>query len=440
MLNYTETIAVTRLCALLGLVLWLLLLRRNTYRPVDPNRLIIGVVAAGLVFRLIFCVFTPNFYAPDEYAHFSYVRHLSEQHSLPVQTHKTGVVADEGEFYQPPLYYLMLTPLYQGLHNWVGDAALLRVARFASVILWLIAVGLSVGILSNLGIKDAFVRTFAISMISLLPTYMFISSVVNNDNLLIALGAGVLYVLTLERSVKRSFYVGLLLGAALLTKLSAVVYLITVVSVFGASLVGGRREFASAVKHAVLILSVAAIIFAPWGARNVMLYGSITAEDVANKPALWEMSTVEAVHYSGVRMLRTFWAVAGVFNDVWHRPLQRIGCWGTLAAFLGLVYGAVFRREAVRRLITSENRPFMIAAGISIIVNVALALRFGVLYGQLQGRFLFPMLVPISIFMAMGINLPGIIDNPGRSPIHAAGFFISYALAFVSFTMIMMLT
>jgi hypothetical protein len=60
--------------------------------------------------------------------------------------------------------------------------------------------------------------------------------------------------------------------------------------------------------------------------------------------------------------------------------------------------------------------------------------RFGWLYGQGQGRFLFPVLIPISVFIAVGLKLLG-ADRLNRAHVHAVGFLSAYALSFTGFSL-----
>src|SRR5437667_10646243 len=71
------------------------------------------IFSVGLLCRLAFVFLTPIFYAPDEHSHFNYVRHLSEHGTFPVQTTKMGDPANEWEYFQPPLYYAALVPVYR---------------------------------------------------------------------------------------------------------------------------------------------------------------------------------------------------------------------------------------------------------------------------------------------------------------------------------------
>src|SRR5437016_9623061 len=100
-----------------------------------------AVIAVGILCRLAFAVLTPIFYAPDEHSHFNYVKYVSEHGSFPVQTTKMGDPANEWEYFQPPLYYVALVPIYRAAHSlFHSEAGTVFALRFVSILLWLLNV------------------------------------------------------------------------------------------------------------------------------------------------------------------------------------------------------------------------------------------------------------------------------------------------------------
>ncbi len=77
----------------------------------------------------------------------------------------------------------------------------------------------------------------------------------------------------------------------------------------------------------------------------------------------------------------------------------------------------------------------MLGMALAVIINFALVVRFGFLYNQGQGRFLYPMLAPISVFIAVGIKLMMGSKCPQNAHIHAIGFFVAYLLSFTGFSL-----
>src|SRR5262245_59821459 len=139
MSNIAAPILVTTISAILGLLLWLGLLYWNRVTPIAPHHLILIVFMIGLTCRVIFVLLNPIFYAPDEQSPYNYIKYLYENHRFPVQISKTFSPANDYEYYQPPLYYVISLPIY-----WVGhtifrdnDTAIVHMIRSTSIIFWM---------------------------------------------------------------------------------------------------------------------------------------------------------------------------------------------------------------------------------------------------------------------------------------------------------------
>jgi len=216
----------TSLALGIGGFLWWWLSRRprsgiNTTSNWFPLVLTIGVIC-----RLAYLFLTPTFYAPGEQAHFNYIKFVTEHGEFPILTTKLGDSANEWEYFQPPLYYLVLTPFYLFTKT-VGMNLLSQVwlLRSFSFLLWLLNLWFGIGLLHRLQIKDRLVRTFALTLFCLLPTYTFSSITINNDNLLVTMSTGLLYLLAgRQYDWKAALQIGLLLGLGLLTKTSAITF------------------------------------------------------------------------------------------------------------------------------------------------------------------------------------------------------------------------
>jgi hypothetical protein len=183
---------------------WLALWWRQRNQATNLRSLFGVVLVSGLVIRLAYVFLTPIFYAPDEQSHFNYIKHLAEKKSFPVQTSKLGDASNDWENNQPPLYYLVATPIFGAMqavfHNQTSTVIAIRLF---SVALWLLNAWLVIVSLRRLKIQDGFVAAFVMAMVCLLPTYTFVSSAINNDNLLATIGGGLLCLLTQrERSIK----------------------------------------------------------------------------------------------------------------------------------------------------------------------------------------------------------------------------------------------
>jgi len=417
---------------LVGGLLWLGLIAADRSAPISFRRLVVVMVAVGIACRIAFALFTPTFFAPDERAHLRYMAYLYEKRSLPVQTSQTDAPTNDWEYYQPPLYYLAATPIY-ALSQWLlhGDEDLtVRAIRLFSVALWCVTVMMAFKVLEHLQVVDVFVETFAVGMVCLLPSFTFLSSVINNDNLLIALGNVILYLLIKWKDARGSVWLGILVGLALWVKLTAVIYIVAAVTLFVARWITKSVSWSSAILQSVVTAAIASVLWSPWAARNLNLYGDLTAEKVANIPVQWP-SWVGAVGTTLSYMLTSFWAASGKGNNVGCLPF---GAGLTALAIIGLVYGLFSKNKPVYHFLTGTYADLAIASLVTVIANILLVVRFGWLYGQGQGRFLFPVLIPISVFIAVGLRLLE-ADRLNRAHVHAVGFLSAYALSFTGFSL-----
>jgi hypothetical protein len=398
-----------------------------------PRRLLFAILLAGLLCRLAYTFFTPIFYAPDEHSHFNYVKHLSEQHSFPVQTTKMGDASNQWEYFQPPLYYLLLVPVYRAagflFHN---QTAAVFALRLVSILLWLITMRLAVLWLRQLPIKEDLLRIATLSLLSLLPTYTFISAVINNDNLLVPIGGAIVCLLTRRRhtpkaSVADAFLLGLLLGLGLLVKQSALVLALAIVLVPALDVWRHRSRLAEAFWPAALPLAVAALIYLPWALRNWRVYGTFTPESLSAVPKVWP-SMIYGLASAAHNLIKSFWAVSGIANNIGY-PLSAIGLIFMVLALFGLLRRRKQFPDCAE--IVAGRLSLFAALGLAVLANIVLVLLFGYQTGMGQGRHLFGLLFPIALALACGSRSLTLQSTFPR----VAGFWISYAVAFLVFSL-----
>jgi hypothetical protein len=195
--------------------------------------------------------------------------------------------------------------------------------------------------------------------------------------------------------------------------------------------------------------ALALLVLSPWVARNLAVYGSATAEAAGNAlfdwDALWRHPAVTAVitftpEHPWLRlclivpvllleMFLTFWAISGFHNNV-HFIFPFIG---PVLAFVALrSFWRLWRSARSSSLFEGGlDKPYLVAMMVAIGVNMALVMRFGLLYFQPQGRFLFPMLVPLALLMGLGVRQ----WHKRDSAAHLAGFFLAYSCSFVGYSL-----
>ncbi|MGC3959180.1 MAG: hypothetical protein QM813_14915 [Verrucomicrobiota bacterium] len=389
-----------------------------------PTLLLVGVVC-----RLAYLFLTPTFYAPDEQAHFNYIKFIAERGEFPILTTKLGDAGNEWEYFQPPLYYLLLTPFYT-FAKLIGcnAAATVLLLRVFSFLLWLLNVWAGVILLHRLQITDRLVRVVSLGLLCLLPTYTFSSSAINNDNLLVTLGGGMLCLLAnRDYGWKNALLIGLLLGGALLTKRSAVVFIPIIVTGAGLEFWQQRINWRRVTGYLSLGLGLAFLLYLPWIVRCWRIYHTLTPELLSGDLKVWP-SFVHGLASSIHHLVKTFWAVSGIINDVGY-PFPALGM-----VFLAMCLGAKLlslRKSAFDVLNSKANQPFLFALWLGVVVNVLLVLRFGYLFGMGQGRHLFPLLMPIGL--ALGSWARRL--SARNWEVHLAGGWMVYALSFAAYSL-----
>ncbi len=269
-----------------------------------------AILGVYLLLGVLFAVYTPRWQAPDEPAHYNYVRYMAEQHRFPLLKPgdfpaayleeikeakfppEMSIAPIRYEFHQPPLYYLLLVPLYQ-----VFDGALVPL-RLASVLLGglvLVVVYWSVEALvprrPSLALGTTAVAAF-------LPMHVALNAAVNNDvlaELLLAL-ALLLVIRYLKAGpglvghrIRLLVLLGVTTGLGLVTKSSLYILLPFVLLAVAVRHLWLDRQAAVApagamaphAAHPRLLGASAAYLLPavglalPWWVRNVALYGGL---------------------------------------------------------------------------------------------------------------------------------------------------------------------
>ncbi len=390
------------------------------------------IIAIGFLCRVLFAIFTPTFYAPDEQAHFKYIDHIAQNRSLPILTSQVILDKYNCEYIQPPLYYIIMSPLY-ALSKSLGhnDTDTVHILRFYSIFLWCITIWMTLRIIERLNISDEFIKTFIIAMMSLLPSYVFISSVINNDNLLYALGSIFIYFFISNRfNILDSIIIGLLLGLTLLTKLNGLGFVVMTVVILVKGLIR-PKENGVRLTMIIVSLTLASVLFLPWILRNWNLYGSFTPMNILKKVSQWD-SVFHAIKFTGSFIFTSFWSVSGIFNNVCAN-YPRIGKLISLFASIGILWGFFIKRDRLKILLSAKI-DVIAAFAVAILIILILVFRFGVLYDQGQGRHFFGLLIPISFFMAGGLRVFSITDSR-YSHIIIAGIMSIYAVSFTFYSL-----
>ena len=372
----------------------------------------------------------PKWQAPDEPAHYNYIRQLADG-SLPVMLQgdydeaylneikgarfapEYSVEEIEYEDWQPPLYYLLLTPIFL-----LTGGALLPL-RLASLLLGAGVIFLAYQIARLLFPQAEWVAWSTAVFVAFIPQHIAMLASVNNDSLSELLIALLLY-LTLRwvmrdgvRNLRadRGWLIGLgvVLGLGFLTK--ATVYLMA--PVLGVALLWQYwRTWSRLFQAGVLLFAPAFMLGALWWVRNIAVYGGL---DVLGKAAhdavvVGQPRTVEWIGRYGLmetveRFLQTtfnsFWGQFG-----WMAVPMRIEVYWLLLILCGTaVLGLLLYRFTTTQVpVQFRSRLPVLILWLTFLLTLTIHVGYNFTFVQHQGRYLFPALIPIALGLSLGLG------------------------------------
>ena len=397
---------------------------------------ILLIILVYLLVGSLYALYTPDWQAPDEPAHYNVVRQFAAG-AFPVIEASDYDQAFQGaaissgfaanydvpdryfsyEDWQPPLYYLLLVPVY-GLF----DGAL-EPLRLASLLLGAGVVFLTYRV-ALLVLQRETWAWLAAAFVAFLPQHLAIMASVNNDALAELVIAAVLYVL-IRNSEKLSpqssalipqpslltprhlVTLGFLLGLGLITKGS--VYIMAPV----VGLVLLRRywgEWGQVVKAGVWVGGAAASIALPWWLRNSVVYGGldIIAWQAHGEVVVGQPRTVEWFEQFGVwgtlqrfftTTFHSFWGQFGWMGVVMPPWVYQILLLFTLLVLAGLTV-SLLKRDSSFFIIHHSS----LILPLTLAFTILLYLGYNFTFVQHQGRYLFPALIPIACGVAVGLG------------------------------------
>lgn len=251
------------------------------------------------------------------------------------------------------------------------------------------------------GVDAARIALFAAAFVAFLPQFLFISSVVSNDNLATALSTASLWLvarfLNSGLTPRRAIVLGLFVGGAVLAKVStaALVPLVLLAIVY---LTLRNRTWRKGIHSGAVFILTAAIIAGWWYVRNVVIYGQLypfapLAALVGTRPnplSLWRWVSSEG---EGLRL--STWGVFGWFNILGSPSFYFL--YDALAALgiVGLAFSLVRRENVSLRIMILP---------IWIGLCVAALWEYTSTIVSTQGRLLFPAISAWAILWAWGIS------------------------------------
>ncbi len=381
----------------------------------------LAVLGAHLLLALLYNLNTPfgnNGYAntPDEGAHFQYVRYVAQAWRLPVFEGYEGVGY---EAHQPPLYYFLAGIVYH-LVGGEGKGVRLLSTLASGGVVWLTWLTLR-----RLFPPYPLMALVGMAFVAFLPMHLAIGSAVGNDALTNLLFAGVLYGLAVGLSSGRdalwrhSVLLGVLTGLAVLTKATTILLFPLVIGGVALSTRGfGKQRWKQALLLNLITIGIALLMSGWWFVRNAILYddpllqktflrvfaGTAKAEDFFQAG----MSRAEYARLVVDWTLRSFWFAYGTPRTA-HTGLPNFlpdsvywGLWGwSVLALMGLgVF--LYRARRGQEPLEPPTRLWLWLAGLTLLLVTLSFVLFVRIFFQTQGRYFYPALVPIAVFLALG--------------------------------------
>ena len=381
------------------------------------------IILLYLAIGTLFAVHTPAWQSPDEPAHYNYVRYLAEQGRLPVlqdgdfpleyleeikrQQFPPELDIDpiRYEFHQPPLYYLLATPLFK-----LFGGALLPL-RLLSVVLGAALIYVAFRVALTLCPARPALALGTAAFVAFVPMHVAITAAMNNDTLselLLALALwGLLLYLRGENIKRLPVITGLLLGLALLTKMHALIGMLTAVIVVT---LHRRREPRRAARELAWLLVPALLLALPWLTRNVIVYGWPDVMGLArhDEVVLGQPTTAEWIaDYGWGYVLReglrttyhSFWGKFGWMAVPMDRRIYLALGLFSAVALLGFIAASISALKKKQKLRALEPSLALVLWALLTFISY---LWYNTKFVQHQGRYLFPALVPLGLAVAVG--------------------------------------
>lgn len=400
------------------------------------RRWLIPILAVYALLAGLYAVYTPPWQAPDEPAHFNFVRYLVRERRLPelrpgdypveyleeIKSRRfppeMSVEGIRYQSHQPPLYYILSVPSY-ALGRALGLETPLLPLRLFTVVLGVASVAAAWALVRQALPDRRDLAMGAAAFMATLPMYVAMTGVVNNDVLATLVLTLVVWQLLLARqqgwSTGRVVGLGVLMGLALLTKMQAYVA-VGLVALGWAwhawETRGESRALGRPVRQALLMGAVALALVLPWLVRNVTVYGLADPLAMArhNQVVVGQLTTADLLAEIGVvafarrfaqTTFQSFWGQFGWMGVVLPtRVYQALGALTGLAV-LGVADAMLAWRSAWR---DKSVRYALALLGAWLALTVAGYLWYNLRFVQHQGRYLFPAIVPLGLLFTAGVQ------------------------------------
>lgn len=400
-----------------------------------------ALLAAFLIVCVGYSVTIPAGEGVDEIPHFLYVRYIRNRQALPIQpmSRKERVISMG---HHPPLYYFLgalaiswtdtsdlaekfrdnphfvwkendgsngwngIMHFGQDEFPWQGSVLALQTMRFFNIILATIAVYAIYRSTELLFPLYHWVALGVAAVVAFNPSFIFMSSTVHHDVLLVAIFTlAMWWVLRFLIGPEHRFdaaLAGLLVGAAMLTKLSGLVLALLIGVVF---LIQAFRERAwqAFLQRSAIAAGVALLVAGWWFVRNWLLYGdllgwqmflNVHSHMVRTTPYTWNTFRQ---FLAGIG--RTFWGGFG-FMHITFPEVTKYLWWLVGLALIGLFVAIVRRHLALGK----KWAEWLALITVLILLFISFVRFSMATVGAGHARYLFPAAFSVGVLIVAGLN------------------------------------
>jgi 4-amino-4-deoxy-L-arabinose transferase-like glycosyltransferase len=290
--------------------------------------------------------------------------------------------------------------------------------RLASVLCGLLAIWLIYRTLRIAYPERPLLAVLAAGIAALTPTHIAITSTVNNDALLEVCFSGTLFALLSSfkggLTTSRAIWLGIGIGAAILTKATGLLLLpISLLSLFLFRKSGESRQ--TLWRGALLAYGTVLVLCGWWFVRNGILYGEILPlRAFSSEFAGTLQAGVLAARLGGwgsyfllmgQGIFQSFWAVYGRQEDlaVGNPRFLPDQIYLILAVVCIMSVAGLLRMHFRRKAEFTETQIYAIWILFTTLGLVAASfVAFILKYVQMQGRYLYPAMLPICVLLSLG--------------------------------------
>jgi hypothetical protein len=388
-----------------------------------------------LLFGLALVFLIPPFEANDEPDHLNYINFIVSKKSLPVQTIDSMKVNKEG--HQFPLYYLSASGLqfllggnsisynvignkkninfggkeslvpvynhtYQEIFSSYKDKTSFYLLRVFQVLISLINLVVIYKI-AGFYFHDEKFKLLTAFIAGAIPQFAFVSSYINNDTLANLFSSLIIFSFLnflKVKSLKSIVLFSLILAVSLLIKKTMFFFLPVIMLVSFFAIANKQLNLKTfGVKLASILLFIA-VISLWFFLRNMNLYNEafLSQTEMSTVPFYVDVKPLLSSYFIYPFIPGLFGSFWGVFG--WMNVALPFFVYVLLFLFVSLNFFFLLRSYNLKKLFNVK----VLFAILSVIFCLGGVVYYNTIYSQHQGRFLFPVLPFIVIFLIYGIK------------------------------------